>query len=127
MTSELDFSRTIVSGDRNWVFAAGPWAVLDIVRPGVVIEGGARGVDEIARKWAISRGVERERYDADWDRFKRAAGPIRNREMADKSPTFVLAFHDRIETSKGTADMLCVAEDRGIPYALLTETDCERF
>ncbi len=41
------------------------------------------GADAAARKWAESRGATEERHPADWLKHGRAAGPLRNQEMAD--------------------------------------------
>lgn len=59
----------------------------------VVIEGEARGADTIGREWAESRGIPVEKYPADWKRFGRAAGPIRNKQMlTEGKPDCVVAF-----------------------------------
>lgn len=59
----------------------------------VVIEGEARGADTIAREWAESRGITVEKYPADWKRYGKAAGPIRNKQMLEEGkPDFVVAF-----------------------------------
>lgn len=47
----------------------------------VLIEGGARGADELAGQWAEVRGIERIRFPADWKRYGRSAGPRRNQQM----------------------------------------------
>lgn len=125
----IRFKRTLVCGDRDWAFRDPLWAVLRYVAPEEIVHGDARGADRIAEDWAMADDdVKIWSFPADWGRFGRGAGPIRNRQMARVAkPTFVLAFHDHILKSKGTADMLCVAADANIPYALLTSRDCRRF
>lgn len=48
-------------------------------------------------------------FPADWNRHHKAAGPIRNRVMLEElnksQEKLVLAFHDDLAASKGTADM----------------------
>ena len=64
---------------------------------------------------AIKHGYKYEDYPADWDRFGRAAGPIRNKQMLDEGkPTLVIAVHEDISKSKGTKNMVEQAEKRGI-------------
>lgn len=75
-----------------------------------LISGGATGADTIAREWAVDRRVDHITLYAKWDRYGRAAGPIRNRAMAKLKPKLVYAFHENIDASKGTADMIKVAE-----------------
>lgn len=77
----------------------------------VMINGCARGADAICLGWAASRGVEVEKYPANWNQYGRAAGPIRNKAMLNrllyKGGTDVFAFFygDPAE-SRGTADMV---------------------
>lgn len=76
----------------------------------IVVQGGARGADRMARQWAEQTNHEFRQYDADWDRFgPRRAGRIRNRAMykAEK-PQLVVAFYNA-ERSGGTKDMVDVA------------------
>jgi hypothetical protein len=86
----------------------------------LLIAGGAPGADTIAREWAVDRKVDHLTLYAKWDRFGRAAGPIRNRRMAKKKPRLVLAFHDDLENSKGTKDMLKVAQKMDIKRKVFT-------
>ena len=41
---------------------------------------------------------------ADWKKYGKSAGPIRNREMLKMDPDIVLIFHDDPKNSKGTKD-----------------------
>lgn len=80
----------------------------------LLINGGAPGADTIAREWAVDRKVDHLTLYAKWDRFGRAAGPIRNRRMAKKGPRLVLAFHEDLNRSKGTKDMVRRSRDMKI-------------
>lgn len=88
--------------------------------PQVVIEGEAKGADTMARNAAIHLGIHVERYPADWEKFGRAAGPIRNLKMLmEGKPTHVIAFHDDIGKSKGTKDMINQARKAGLDVLLV--------
>jgi hypothetical protein len=76
----------------------------------VIIQGGAPGVDAYAKAWAEAREIACETYPADWDAHGKAAGPIRNQQMLDTKPDFVLAFPG----GKGTADMVARAREAGV-------------
>ena len=70
----------------------------------VVIHGGARGADDLARQWGeISVGIEGVEFRADWTAHGKAAGMIRNQRMLDEGrPDLVVAFPG----GRGTADMV---------------------
>lgn len=69
----------------------------------VLIEGCARGADQLAGLWADSRGVEHLKFPADWERLGRKAGPIRNQQMLREGrPDLVIAFPG----GRGTANMI---------------------
>ena len=109
----------LVTGDRNWTNYAFIHRRLRDLPPGsVVIEGEARGADRLARRAAEAEGFEVRPFPAAWDTHGRAAGPIRNREMLAQKPDLVIGFHDNIAASKGTADMLRIAESAGVPTEL---------
>jgi hypothetical protein len=76
-----------------------------------VIQGGARGADTLASRWASQANVPQTCIEADWKRYGRIAGPIRNNEMADLKPDAVIAFPG----GKGTACMIGIARARKIP------------
>lgn len=84
----------------------------------MIITGGASGADNIAREWAVDRGVDHLVLYAKWGQYGQAAGPLRNRRMAKKKPKKVLAFHPNLDESRGTRDMIGVAEKLGIKWKL---------
>lgn len=77
----------------------------------LVISGHAQGADQLGEMWADEFGVSLSIYPADWDRYGRRAGYLRNIEMADCRPDFVIAFPG----GKGTELMKKIARNRGIP------------
>lgn len=118
--------RVLVCGDRNWTdrkLIESQLIRLDEVQGiDVVIEGEARGADSIGRDVALEvLKVPVERFPAQWDKFGRAAGPIRNQQMlTEGKPDWVIAFHDDIKHSKGTRDMKNRAERAGIPVEVIS-------
>jgi hypothetical protein len=85
----------------------------------IMVEGDARGADKLAGSvWLELTGNrdQVEAYPADWTKFKRAAGPIRNRQMITESVKksevdghkleHAIAFHSHLKDSKGTKDMV---------------------
>ena len=110
MTKIKNRYRVLVCGDRDWDDVEFMYDELDkladIANPHI-IHGAARGADRIAGEWAKSRMVPVRPFPADWDQYGKAAGPIRNQQMLDEGkPDLVMAFHNDIENSKGTRDMV---------------------
>jgi len=93
------------------------WHTLDTIRsairrPLVVIEGEQRGVDLLAREWAEEKGLEVRGFPADWDRYKKRAGFIRNDQMLKEgNPHAVIAFPGGV----GTRMMVGLARRAGVP------------
>lgn len=76
-----------------------------------VISGGAPGADTIAHMWATRKGVASIVMRAEWKKFGKAAGPIRNKRMLDEGkPDLVIAFFG----GDGTANMIQQARFAGI-------------
>lgn len=82
----------------------------------IIIEGGARGADQLAKNACIELGIEYKEYKAEWDKYGKGAGPIRNQKMLDDNPDIdlVVSFHEDIDSSKGTKDMLKKARKKNI-------------
>jgi len=118
--------RVLACGSRTFEDAQSVWNVLrgfnlPSEKPFVVIHGAARGADSHAANWAATqpygRGVKVEAYPADWDKYGKAAGPIRNQQMLDEGkPDLVIAFVDKpLAESRGTAHMVKIARAAGLP------------
>lgn len=68
----------------------------------------------MAAEIAGKMGLEVRSEPADWNRYGRRAGMIRNRVMLDMNPGFVMAFHKDLDASRGTRDCVLEALRRGI-------------
>lgn len=69
----------------------------------VVVSGTCDGADKLGERWAAECNYTVTRMPADWTKHGKAAGPIRNREMA-KVATHALVFWDG--KSRGTKNMI---------------------
>ena len=77
----------------------------------LIIQGEARGADSLARKWAEIVQVPVLSFRADWVRYGRSAGPVRNLQMIQEGkPDLVVAFRG----GAGTRDMIRQAMQHGI-------------
>lgn len=77
----------------------------------VIISGTARGADQLGEKFAEEMGYELEKYPADWDKYGKSAGYIRNKEMAEHADA-VICFWDG--SSLGTKHMVDIAKEKGL-------------
>lgn len=95
----------LVCGDRNWTDrkkVADRLAILP--QDTIVIHGACRGADQIAGEEAKKLGFIVHEFPADWSKYGKMAGPVRNSQMLAEKPDLVLAFHPNLNESKGTAD-----------------------
>ena len=108
--------RVLVCGDRNWNNHLVVHAILEgFGEDTVVIHGNCRGADHAAKEAAEQLGYEVKSYQAQWHKFGVSAGPIRNRQMLKEGkPTLVMAFHEDLDKSQGTKDMIKIALKAGV-------------
>lgn len=119
----VDRQLILVCGSREWPEDA-LWFVtakmIDFhVSGGVVLTGGARGVDHHAHFEAVRLQWGTHVIKPDWDQHGKRAGFLRNLAMLDEKPDVVLAFH--WARSKGTAHTIREACKRGICVEVFNE------
>lgn len=73
----------------------------------IIISGHASGADTIGELYARDNNLKYELYPADWNKYGRSAGPIRNEQMA-KIADRVIVFWDG--KSRGTKSMISLAQ-----------------
>lgn len=95
--------------------------VMDLIngRDVELITGCARGADQIPYFFKHHFGTAIKEFPADWTGFGKAAGPIRNREMAEYAAPDgeLIAFWDGVST--GTKDMINVAGEFGLKITII--------
>lgn len=82
----------------------------------VIVSGTARGADKLGERYAAEHGYTVERYPANWERDGKAAGFIRNRQMADVADALI-AFWDG--TSNGTKSMIEIARKKDLAVRII--------
>lgn len=110
-------------GDRKWCSLQVIEKIMRYMVPlgSTVVEGEASGADVLCKIVAERRGDSVRPYPAQWGRYGRAAGPIRNQQMLDENTVEkVLAFHDNLASSRGTKDMVNRAVKKGIETWVVT-------
>jgi len=105
--------KTIIAGGRNLKDEAMVLQAID--KSGFVISelvcGMAQGIDLIAKAWAQNLKIAITEFPADWKRYGRAAGPIRNQQMADYADALIAIWDGK---SPGTKSMIRNAQIKGL-------------
>ncbi|WP_395759520.1 DUF2493 domain-containing protein [Streptomyces althioticus] len=116
----------IVTGSRDYKDWAKVWEELDsLIRqyPDLIIRHGGcpTGADRFASMWISTwykpSNIIEAVYEADWDKHGKAAGPIRNREMAQAGADLCLAFP--LGESRGTWNCVNECKKAGIPVKVI--------
>jgi hypothetical protein len=117
----------LVTGSRTWdrdeTVRAALAEVRDFDKPEgeVTLVSGAcpTGADILAEGWARRFGWKVERHPADWKRYGKRAGPIRNAEMVRSGIDLCLAFQR--DNSRGTQHTVELCAAAGIPVRRWSE------
>lgn len=119
--------KLIIAGGRTVHYSNELWALLSKkcvelglhgAQPGSsdhvkqVVSGGCRGADELGETWAVNQCIPVKVFEADWEMYGRAAGPMRNREMAEYADALLLIWDGK---SRGSANMKKEMEKQGKP------------
>lgn len=72
-----------------------------------IVSGCANGADKLGEKYAKEKGYSIKKFPADWEKFGRSAGFLRNDQMAQYADALI-AFWDK--KSKGTNHMINLAK-----------------
>lgn len=75
-----------------------------------IVCGGATGMDMLGFKLGHALGLSVWMFDADWKKHGKAAGPIRNAEMADFADACLVIHHN----TPGSLNMIRTAKAKGL-------------
>lgn len=94
---------TLITGSRNFPDEDKVRMAMDAWADGYVVVGDCpTGADKFARQWCKDKNIDYEVHYADWNKYGKAAGPLRNQAMIDAKPDLVIAFYHG--DSRGTRD-----------------------
>lgn len=82
----------------------------------IIVSGGAKGADSLAKKYASEEELEYIEFPAEWNKYGKSAGFIRNQTIVDNCD-MVLAFWDG--ESRGTADTIAKAKKTKKPTFII--------
>lgn len=116
--------RVIMCGSRDWDDREAVISVISGLPPNTTIVVGynpkkktPRGADRIIYEEGNRLGYKVETHPADWDKYKKGAGHIRNNKMARLGALRCTAFWDGAST--GTKDMMDRAQLYNIPVEVI--------
>ena len=69
-----------------------------------IVSGTANGADRLGEKYAEKHGLKIERHPANWGRYGRGAGPIRNAEMVKESDGVIVFWNGESSGAKNIID-----------------------
>ncbi len=106
--------RIVIGGYRNFndyeVFKAFVNSCIGDENEITVLSGHCKGADLMAEQYAEEKGFATEIYPADWKKYGRAAGPIRNKQMVEKADIVIAFTCDR---ATGTKNLISHAQKLG--------------
>ena len=76
-----------------------------------IVSGNARGADKLGERYAKEYNLPVKLFPANWDKYGKRAGYLRNQEMANYADVLI-AFWD--EKSKGTKHMIDIAKKQDL-------------
>ena len=105
--------RVLVTGGRDFTDRAMVRLALSKIPTysAVLVHGAATGADSLAAEQWAAWGCPCEAHPAQWNKYGKSAGPIRNREMLDSGIDMLIAFPG----GRGTAHMVDLCLRAGVP------------
>ena len=94
--------RVLVAGSRSiTAFDLSPYIPSDC---GLIISGGAKGIDTVAEQYAAAHKIECRVYKPDYARFGKAAPLKRNDEMVEQADMVIAVWDGKSRGTKHTID-----------------------
>jgi len=76
-----------------------------------IVSGNCRGIDKEGEYFAIKEGYKLTTFPANWGKYGKKAGYIRNAVMADYAEALIAVWDKK---SKGTKMMIDIAKKKGL-------------
>lgn len=106
-------SRSIT--DKDFIYEKIDECVAGLNDDVTIIEGEARGVDSIAKQWALDHNKKIESYPAKWGTYGKSAGFRRNVDMVKACDKCLILWDGN---SKGTKHDLDLCKELNKPFIL---------
>jgi hypothetical protein len=85
-----------------------------------VVCGEARGADTLGKEWAMRKGIPVKSFPADWDKYGKRAGYLRNIDMAEYADQLIalLFLRGGLVGTRGTANMIHLMQNMDKPTTI---------
>lgn len=117
--------KLIICGGRDYRLTKYDWRILNglhlLLKFTEIVSGGCSGVDKDGESWAEANKIPVKQFLPNWDDEGRAAGPIRNQQMADYADACIC-----FPGGRGTLDMKRKAFHKGLKVWQVGLKDVER-
>lgn len=84
----------------------------EVGNPQEIVSGCAAGIDSLGREWAAEWWIPVVFFYPEWELYGKAAGPIRNQQMAEYADALLAVWDGK---SRGTKDMIDKMTKMGKP------------
>jgi hypothetical protein len=81
-----------------------------------IVSGTAKGADSLGERYATENNITIKKFPANWAKYNKSAGYIRNKEMAEYGD-ILIAFWDG--KSKGTKHMIDLANNKNLSVNII--------
>ena len=81
-----------------------------------IISGTARGADKLGERYAAEHNMKLELVPAEWDKYHKGAGPIRNHKMVLAADAVVVFWNSK---SSGSKNIIDYAREENVPYKII--------
>lgn len=100
-------SRTVSENDVIGAIQSCPWSGFI----STVVSGTAKGADKFGEKWANEHKIKINRFPAEWEKYGKRAGPMRNKVMSENADALIAVWDGK---SRGTRSMIDMAAKQGL-------------
>lgn len=97
--------KVIIAGSRSGFVARNVFEAIEESKFVIteIVSGTARGVDRDGEYYGKCNNIPIKRFPADWDQYGKAAGYIRNKQMAEYADALIAVWDGE---SRGTKNMI---------------------
>lgn len=81
-----------------------------------IVSGTCYGADQLGERYAKQHNLPIKQFPADWNKYGKSAGPIRNAQMADYADACIVFWNGK---SKGTKSMINLARQKGLAVQIV--------
>lgn len=105
--------KTIIAGSRSITDYNILLQVMEEIDFGIteIVSGTAKGTDSLGERYAIENNIPLKKFPADWNKWGKVAGRIRNGQMNMYADALILLWDGK---SRGSKHMLEIARERGL-------------